>query len=334
MLAGALGVAPLLSGCVAAAIPVLAAGGVFQSQKHDSVAERADTAQPRVSVDISPPADRTETQGHTLVRNTTLADGTRMEVMAGPLDAPGESAPPHAVTAVASLETGAIGSPPLPATGGVSAGEVAGSYTLDDGTLVRVLSGGLPAPAAPGDSATYDALYDFAGRQAQIPVAGSERYSAILAHPLDLRPEMKECSIHPAAVLIDLDPAGGTIDPAAAAHADPQLAARLASLRAQGLAIGWISASSADHAGELRRVLVASGLDPAGRDELALLRYPEERKQTRREDFAKEFCLVAIAGDDRSDFDELYQYIKDPTLAAPLDALLGNGWFLIPQPLT
>ena len=87
-------------------------------------------------------------------------------------------------------------------------------------------------------------------------------------------------------------------------------------------------------AGDIRRTLVASGLDPAGRDELALLRYPDDRKQTRRADFAKEFCLVAIAGDDRGDFDELYQYIKDRDAAAPLDALIGNGWFLIPQPLT
>jgi hypothetical protein len=321
MLAGALGVAPLLSGCVAAAIPVLAAGGVFQSQRHDSVAERTGAGQPRVSVDISPAAPAGAQPG-TLVRSTTLADGTRMEVMAGPLDTVAAAA---AEPAVAELDP-APANPVPPADEG-PAGEAPNGYIRDSG-------GGLPPPAARGDGAGYDALYDFADKQAHIPVAGSERYSAILAQPLDLRPEMKECSIHPAAVLIDLDPAGGTLDPAVTEHADPELAAKLGLLRAQGVVIGWISANSADRAGELRRALVASGLDPAGRDELALLRYPEERKQTRREDFGKEFCLVAIAGDDRSDFDELYQYIKDPTLAAPLDALLGNGWFLIPQPLT
>jgi hypothetical protein len=199
---------------------------------------------------------------------------------------------------------------------------------------VRAVGGGLSPSVAGSDSTAYQALYDFTAAQAHIPVAGSERRSAILAHPLDLRPETKECSIHPAALLIDLDPPGTTLDPAAAVNADSQLASTVARVRAQGVVIGWISANSADRAGDVRRALVASGLDPQSHDELVLLRYPEERKQTRREAFAKDFCLVAIAGDNRGDFDELYDYIKNPFLAAPLDALLGNGWFLIPQPLT
>ena len=167
-----------------------------------------------------------------------------------------------------------------------------------------------------------------------MPVAGSERRSAMLASPGTLEPATQQCSVHPAALLIDLDPAAGVLDPATAIHADPRLAGMLAGLRGDGVTIAWASASTADRAGAVRRALVASGLDPAGRDELALLRYPEERKQTRREDFAREFCVVAIAGDDRRDFDELFQYLKDPSLATPLEPLIGAGWFLIPQPLT
>jgi hypothetical protein len=221
----------------------------------------------------------------------------------------------------------------------VSTGPVTGAtYTLADGTQARIVSGPLPAPGtlAPGAPAVggYDAFAGYATRQGTLPIAGSERRSVILANPGTLEPATRECSIHPAAVLIDLDPASGTLDPAAALHADPRLAGALAGLRGEGIAVGWLSANTADRAGAVRRALVASGLDPEGRDELALLRYPDERKQTRREDFAKEFCLVAIAGDDRGDFDELYQYIKDRDAAAPLDALIGNGWFLIPQPLT
>ena len=235
-------------------------------------------------------------------------------------DAQPASAPSNSAPTSASMEN--------------RAGESLAGHALADTTTARVVSGPLPPPDPSGEGEPYAALYSFARAQGQIPVAGSERRSAVLAHPLDLRPETKECSIHPAAVLVDVDPAGGTLDPSVAVRADPQLAARLASLRTDGVAIGWISASSADRAGDLRRALVASGLDPEGHDQLVLLRYPDERKQTRREDFAKEFCLVAIAGDERSDFDELFQYIKNPFLAAPLDALLGNGWFLIPQPLT
>jgi hypothetical protein len=292
LLAGALIAAPLLSGCVAAAIPALAAGGVFKSRIDRSDEETADPAQSSAQAARSRPVEPAAAGADQLARE------------------------------------------PAPAAMAAGTSELPGDYTLEDGTRVRVLSGGLPAPSAGTATGSYDAFADFAQAQGQIPVAGSERRSAILAHPLDLRPETTECSIHPAAVLIDVDPVGGTVDPAAAIHGDPQFAAKLASLRADGVAIGWISANSADRAGELRRALVASGLDPEGRDELVLLRYPEERKQTRRADFAKEFCLVAIAGDDRSDFDELFQYIKNPFLAAPLDALLGNGWFLIPQPLT
>jgi hypothetical protein len=323
LVVGALAAASALSGCVAAAIPVLAAGGVFQSQRHDGEPDRAQDGEPRVSVDVSPPAEAAGPQPGTLVRTTTLADGTRVDVMAGPLGAPAEAREE-------SAEITPLSAAPVEA----SADDLPGKMPIGEGARDGLLPAALPPSNAAGANPGYDTLYDFAERQARLPVAGSERYSAILAQPLDLRPETKECSIHPVAVLVDLDPAGGTLDPAAATHADAQLAAKLAALRADDVAIGWISSNSADRAGDVRRALVSSGLDPDGRDELVLMRYPDERKQTRREDFASEFCLVAIAGDNRGDFDELFDYIKNPFLAAPLDALLGNGWFLIPQPLT
>jgi hypothetical protein len=319
---------PLLSGCVAAAIPVLAAGGVFGTQVRGDREAPAASAAPRVSVDTTAPNSAGAATAGTVVRNYTLADGTRMEVMTGPLDAaPASSEPPSAPLTRAQIEPVAPRVTTIPQ-----------SFTLADGTRATIVSGGLPAPTPADAFATagraYDALSSFAAQQGALPVAGSERRSALLADPDALAPVTRECSIHPAAVLVDLDPAGGMLDAGAAVHADRALAGKLAELRAQGIAIGWISANTADRAGAVRRALVASGLDPAGHDELALLRYPEERKQTRRADFAKEFCVVAIAGDDRADFDELFQYLKDKSLAAPLDALIGNGWFLIPQPLT
>ena len=74
---------------------------------------------------------------------------------------------------------------------------------------------------------------------------------------------------------------------------------------------------------------------------LARLRHPLPRTGTwvglvtpGPADFAAEFCVVALAGDERADFDELFQYLKNPAAAAPLEALIGKGWFLIPQPLT
>ena len=52
-----------------------------------------------------------------------------------------------------------------------------------------------------------------------------------------------------------------------------------------------------------------------------------------REQLAQLSCLIAIAGDTRSDFDELYDYLLDPNDAAPLEPIIGEGWFLIPTPL-
>ena len=69
---------------------------------------------------------------------------------------------------------------------------------------------------------------------------------------------------------------------------------------------------------------------PESRDILLLMRYPGDRKQTRREDLARRACLLAIAGDEREDFDELYAYLVNPEAALRLENLIGDGWFLVP----
>jgi hypothetical protein len=319
---------PLLSGCVAAAIPVLAASGVIGTQV-DGRGGRSSSSRddrPRVAVDMTAPATRPAAQPEAVrTRAYTARDGTPMEVMTGGARS-------------ASASAGAALATPAPAVAPNAKPTGLKTYTLDDGTKVQIVSGGLPAPApraaAPAGFGGYDALQAFAGAQGALPRVGSERRSAFLADPRALAPVTRNCSINPAAVLIDLDPQAGVLDPARATRADSGLADMLADLRAQGVAIGWISVNTDQRADAIRQALAASGLDPAGRDELVLLRYPEEAKQARRDEFAKAYCVVAIAGDERADFDELYQYLKDPLLAAPLDRLMGKGWFLIPQPLT
>lgn len=203
--------------------------------------------------------------------------------------------------------------------------------------IAAIIEGPLPPPSGSTMSANADAyadLYAFANKAGTAPPVGTVRRSAMLADSGMLNATTAECSIHPAAVLIDLDPADTLLIPGDDPHADPALAERLAELRSKDITIGWISGNTADRAGDIRRALVSSGLDPDGHDPLVLLRYPDDRKQTRRTDFAKEYCVVAIAGDERADFDELYQYLKDPSAALSLEPLVGKGWFLIPQPLT
>ena len=278
--------APLLSGCIAAAaLPVLAAGGVVKTRMDDP--SESATPSPRVAI----PADQAQ-------------------AIPAPASTP---SPPGSPTAVAVVR---------------------GSFEDLIDTPGAYAAAPLPSPVrSPTGTGSYAAFTDFAARQAAIPAIGSERQSALLVDPGSMQARTRTCSIHPPAVLIDVDPTGSTFDAAQMPVADADFAGRLAALRTDGVTIGWVSARTADRAGDLRRVLRSSGLDPAGRDELVLLRFPEERKQTRRDDFAKAYCVVALAGDERADFDELFKYLRDPALALSLDTLIGKGWFLVPSPL-
>ena len=99
------------------------------------------------------------------------------------------------------------------------------------------------------------------------------------------------------------------------------------------MAIGWITDLAHGDARAVRARLRASGLDPAGQDAFFVRRYPRESKQERRRAIGTTHCVLAIAADGREDFDNLYQHLRDPAGAAPLEAMLGDGWFLIPNPL-
>ena len=319
-----LAASPLLSGCIAAAaLPVLAAGGVVKTRIDDEPSQTG-TSGPRVAI----PADQAQATSASTsvppssatVSDYAFADGSRVTVT-NAISTPTPVQTPSAAAAAATT-------PSAPNPVAVVRGSIA-DFIEAPGAIAAS-----PAPArSPIGTGTYAAFADYAATQAAIPAIGSERQSALLVDAGSMQAKTRTCSIHPPAVLIDVDPAGSTFDSAGAPVADADFAGRLASLRTDGVTIGWVSARTADRAGDLRRVLRSSGLDPAGRDELVLLRFPEERKQTRRDDFAKAYCVVALAGDERADFDELYSYLRDPARAQPLDSLIGKGWFLVPSPL-
>ena len=63
------------------------------------------------------------------------------------------------------------------------------------------------------------------------------------------------------------------------------------------------------------------------------MRSSEDRKQTRRDQLAEASCLIAIAGDERADFHELFDYLRNPSDADALEPMMGDGWFIIPTPL-
>jgi len=197
--------------------------------------------------------------------------------------------------------------------------------------LGRQVAFELPPPM-PGRGA-YSGIFEYVAAQAGKDPVSDPRQSALLAAPGSLMPDRSDCSIRPPAVVFDLDPAGAPFNPAAAVTADPELAQLLRDFRSRDISIFWLSALTPLEADAIRDRLAESGLDSVGRDGLLLLRHIDDRKQTRRHDVSKTHCVVAIVGDTRSDFDELFDYLMDPSAALPIEALMDAGWFLTPPPL-
>ncbi|MEL7730944.1 hypothetical protein AAG612_15555 [Citromicrobium bathyomarinum] len=192
-----------------------------------------------------------------------------------------------------------------------------------------------PAGPTTEEERTFSALFAKVTAIAQAdPFTEEKRKSAILADPGAMTPERAECAFAQTAVLVDLDPGEDAAPLGESVTAPEPLTRVLAALRAQEVAVLWLSRHTAVRAGSVRRALLRSGLDTLGNDELYLVRYEQETKATRRADAAADYCIVAILGDEKRDFDELYSYLKNPDAALPFDELYGEAWFVAPAPLT
>lgn len=143
----------------------------------------------------------------------------------------------------------------------------------------------------------------------------------------------RPCSARHPAVILDLDKAKIPLAPQQVTAASPGLAQGLARLREAGIVVLWISQLPSSSVVDVANVLRASGLDPDAKDQLLLVRNPEDRKQQLREQANEDVCIVAIAGDQRGDFDELFDFLRDPDSALGLELMMGNGWFLTPVPV-
>jgi hypothetical protein len=190
------------------------------------------------------------------------------------------------------------------------------------------------APATGGASDPWRDLLAFAlSRQ---PDAQGRFASALLSNEakLDMLPQRQPCQRAERAVVIDLDPGATAFDPGPQVHPLPSLADKLDVLRRAGVLVMWISRQDPNRVSDIADALLRSGLDPTGRDPILLTLGDGDRKQTLREQAAQTVCIVAIAGDERPDFDELFGYLRDPAMARNFDPLLGAGWFLVPPPLS
>ncbi len=195
----------------------------------------------------------------------------------------------------------------------------------------------MPAPsAAPNATAlatnTYKAFTDYVIEQTAIDISEQERVSAILKDPSELNGEVLSCYGQPPAVLIDLDPIDDIFDPTASGSLDPGLRSALRTLATNSVEVLWISDLSPNFAKEVVTALKLAGVAVVDEDALLLGAGEASRKQVLRERAATRYCIVAIAGDEKGDFDEAYFYLRDPDIAVELDPLYGHGWFLAPTP--
>lgn len=349
----ALGALLALQGCVAAAIPVVAGAAIAKKQVDGPKkgSRQADASAPapevRKAVFVGEEAPKANL-APTVVTETvtvptaspaapklyTVVDLPPSALSAQPAQptlvtrgapAPAQSAPPPA-TAKAELSPvpGEVKALPAPAPGLVAAPAPRPTSTA------RMVLPAEPVPVA-GRSSGYLGLTSYALSRASSPEADAV-LDVIDANDLLGAPRRAQCGKLQPAVLIDLDPELEVFNPAAAA-AQPGLAEALSALRAAGITVMWSSALQVEQAEKVAAALARTGLDPNKTDRLLLLKGPGDRKQARRLSAARNWCVVAMAGDRRGDFDEAFDYLKDPDTQIPADRLFGNGWFLAPAPM-
>lgn len=170
----------------------------------------------------------------------------------------------------------------------------------------------------------------YALASAQLSGSGAEMPSALLADPVALDGKRRICAAGEQLVMvIDLDPVGGLFAPPASPVAAAGAVPALALLRDAGFEIAWISDLPAERSGSLRTALERSGLDPRGQDIISLRRDEGDTKDQRKASLGGFACIVAIAGDERADFDTRFKYLRNPKAGTAIESIIGDGWFLV-----
>jgi hypothetical protein len=322
-----------LQGCVAAAFPI-AAGGLLGERSLSGSSDEAPTIDATVEVASATSSD--EITNSDLTPLGEESNGATPPATAGRADfnaafAATQNAPPSSFSNGAEPLSPAITAPSKPPAA-LAASTVATASSAEPASeIVRPLPTPVPSVRQPLGPPEINQLLSYAnGRQIN---SEEEPASAMLSDRLSLAPTKAQCGGVSPTILIDLDPEGGQFDPLTASRPPSGLARGLAQLRLRGVSVAWISSNSVDKLDSINRTLALSGLDINNEDRILLVRNNDDRKQTLREELAQISCLIAIAGDTRSDFDELYDYLKNPSDADSLEPLIGDGWFLIPQPL-
>lgn len=187
-------------------------------------------------------------------------------------------------------------------------------------------------PPASEDAHPYVRFAEYALEQKAARDAGQPVRSAVLVKDVSLTsPETIACGDKPMAVMIDVDRAPGSPD---IDHVRPGLAALLDSLRVAQIRIAWAGEGNATALEESLKASKADIESYIGADDMFIGTSANGlRKQEQRWALARDYCVVALAGDRRSDFDELYDYLRNPDYAIGLERFVNRGWFDAPSPL-
>jgi hypothetical protein len=180
---------------------------------------------------------------------------------------------------------------------------------------------------------SYTPFVQYALTQAGRRAEGLPVRSAVLVNQVSLvDPQTLPCGNLPMAVVIDLDVAPNT--PAEIEiEAQSGFGTLLQTLRENDVRIVWTGAKS-PKATEPTLAALRGGEEPALRDEdMLLLRDGKFSKQEQRWILARSYCVLAVAGDRKADFDELYDFLRVPDYAIRLEAFMDRGWFLLPHPV-
>ena len=180
----------------------------------------------------------------------------------------------------------------------------------------------VPIPVAAVPSPDMPPFIRFALDQAALRGAGEAVASKLLVKDVDInKPRFTPCDDRPLAVMIDLDTLGSSEIGIAGG-----IVAHLPALRVADIGIIWLSGQPESARAALTEQL--KSVDPDGKDTLMLSRGRGDRKQMQRFDGAAGRCIIAMAGDAKSDFDELFDYLRSADDAIALEPLWEKGWFI------
>jgi hypothetical protein len=333
-----------LSGCVAVAIPAIAGSAMFGTRIDGKDAGEdkpaASAPVPAVAAAAPRPAPLPEPNPTVTVLPGTSAPpppaATKAPVIA---PAPVEVAAPVVAAARPVAPAPALVAVPAPAPAPAPAPVIRAPAppTPVVAAAPVMAAPAVPAPAASAPSSLpraeqggFAQFVRYCRGVAAVSAGANGPLSAMLSDPIALDGQRKRCGAGEQAVaVIDLDPAGGLFAPPADPERDVGRALGLAVLRESGVKIAWLSDLPVAQIGAVRTALEFAGLDPRGEDIVSLRRDPEDRKQARKETLAASSCIIAIAGDAKPDFDERFQYLRNPEAGAALETAIGDGWFLI-----